>query len=196
MAEKNVLDLKQVKRTVHYTDAKGKKVDKEITLQTPSYQEGLAINDLANGPQGFRDYGEIYSRLMAKVLVNPHFDYKYINELVEKNEDAKGTIEFEDRNGENVKLNVIFPNAREATNLIFNLQKSDGSANATQIAVTMNDDVFRDENDKPLTFDYWADHGNIYEAIPKADEFLFAALGHTGFLAVMGEAFSFLQEQI
>ncbi|WP_203648890.1 hypothetical protein [Secundilactobacillus yichangensis] len=197
MAEqKDVLDLKQVKRTVDYKDKDGKKVTKEITLNTPSYPDALDITDLTQGPNGFQDFGEAYAKTMEKVLVTPHLDYKFINEQVEKNHDDKSSIEFTDKNDETVKLDTIFPNAREAVNIIFNFTKSDGSANVRQVVQTLNDDVFRDEKGQKLTWDFWQEHGGIFDAIPKVVDNLSTALVHTGFLAIIGEAYSFLQEQI
>lgn len=196
MAQKDILDLKQEKRTVEYTNKEGEKVTQEVTLNTPSYPDALDINDLTQGPNGFRDYGEAYARTMDKVLVNPRMDYKSVNEAIEKNGDNKGEITFDDKKGENVKLAVVFPNAREAVNLTMNFIRSDGSANMRQTIQTLNEDVFRDENGKALTWDYWQEHGNVYAALTPVIDYLNTGLAHAGFLAIVGKAFSFLQEQI
>lgn len=197
MAEKkDILDLEQEKRTVKYKDADDKPVSKEITLNTPSFPDALDITDLTQGPNGFQDFGEAYAKTMQKVLVYPHLDYKTVNGQVEANHDDKGSIEFTDKNDETVKLNTVFPNTREAINIIFNFTKSDGSANVHQVAETLNQDVFRDEKGEPLTWDFWQEHGGLFNALPKVIEYLSTAVGHTGFLAIIGEAYSFLQEQI
>jgi len=195
MAEKNVLDTKQVKRTVIYKDKDGKEVKKEITLNQPSYETVLDVTDMQQSSGGFRDYGGIYATLMEKVLVNPRMDYKFVNEEVEKNEENKGTIEFEDRDGGTTKLNVVFPNAREAVNIVFNVQKADGAANLKELVGTLNDDVFRDEKGKKIAWSYWDEHGGSFNAIDKANGFLLSALVHTGFWAMMQEANSFLQQR-
>lgn len=195
MAEKNVLDNKQVKRTVNYTDKEDKEVTKEITLNQPSYETVLDVQDMQQSSGGFQDYGAVYDTLMKKVLVNPRMDYKFVNEEVEKNKDDKGTIEFEDRDGGSTKLDVIFPSAREAVNLVFNIQKADGSANIKGLMQALNDDVFRDAKGNKLTWDYWDEHGGSLNAIIKVNEYLVAALSHTGFWPMMQEADTFLQKR-
>ncbi|KRN02164.1 hypothetical protein FD13_GL000304 [Levilactobacillus senmaizukei DSM 21775 = NBRC 103853] len=195
MAAKNVLDAKQVKRTISYKNKDGEDVTKEITLNQPNYETVLDVNDMQQRSGGFRDFGSVYETLMKEVLVNPRMDYKFINESVEKNKDDKGTIEFEDRDGGTVKLNVIFPSAREATNIIFNIQTADGSANLKELLGTLNDDVFRDDKGHKITWAYWDEHGGGYNALPEANKFLLDALVHTGFWTMMQEANSFLQER-
>lgn len=192
----SVLDKKQIKRTVSYLGKDGKRMSKEITLEELAYEDALAINDLAQSAGGYRDFGEIYSEIMEKVLVNPRWDYKTVKTLITNDGQDKGTITFNGRKDAKLTLDVVFPDARTAVNLMMNTQKADGSMNIKETVQALNESVFRDKNGKPLTWEYWSNHGGAYNALAKASDFLLKGFENVGFMATMSEAYSFLQEQL
>lgn len=103
----------EIHKTVEWTDDKDKKHTTKITLQDPGIGVATQIMDLMNVGGDSSDYGKAFELLMQNVLVSPHLDYGSLNhELPEKL--TKKTVIKQNSAGDEVKINMVFPDYRTA----------------------------------------------------------------------------------
>ncbi|MFR0568034.1 hypothetical protein FAM21838_02030 [Lentilactobacillus parabuchneri] len=187
----------EIHKTVEWKDDKDKKHTTKITLQDPGIGVATQIMDLMNVGGDSSDYGTAFEMLMQNVLVSPHLDYGSLNhELPEKL--TKKTVIKQNSNGDDVKINMVFPDYRTALQIFMMTNRPSGALNMHDTLVSLNKEVLRTDEKTPqiVKMKYWnvGEHGSGLgaTALSEAQSYLGSLLARNGLLNILMESFRFL----
>ena len=187
----------EIHKTVEWKDDKDKKHTTKITLQDPGIGVATQIMDLMNVGDDSSDYGQAFEMLMQNVLVSPHLDYGSLNhDLPEKLN--KKTIVKQNSDGDEVKINMVFPGYRTALQIFMMTNRPSGALNMHDTLDSLDKEVLRTDEKTPqiVKMRYWnvGGHGSGLgaTALSEAQAYLGSLLARNGLLNILMEAFRFL----
>lgn len=187
----------EIHKTVEWKDDKDKKHTTKITLQDPGIGVATQIMDLMNVGGDSSDYGKAFEMLMQNVLVSPHLDYGSLNhELPEKL--TKKTVIKQNSAGDDVKINMVFPDYRTALQIFMMTNRPSGALNMHDTLVSLDKEVLRTDESTPqiVKMKYWnvGEHGSGLgaTALSEAQAYLGSLLARNGLLNILMESFRFL----
>ena len=154
----------------------------------------MQIRSKANIGNNEADNGEMINMMLTNILVAPRLAYEDLdNRLPKKFKDK--TVTLDGKHDSKFDVKMVFPGYRAALNYSADIRGVNGSDNYLMILTDMNKQVFRDPaTNKPLTMEFWSEHGGGVRAVRKALEYFGEVLNHDGFTATVGELVTFLAE--
>lgn len=189
----------QFERTVEYTDSKGDKKTRKITLQDPGFDIASQAIDALNVGEDTGDAGRLFDLIMHNVLVNPHMDYESLNADV-PDDIKKKTITKKNRSGKDVHINMVWPGYRTALQIVFMSTRPSGASNMNGTMTKLNSEVFRTDKNEVLKMNFWDATGDGSGlgmiAMQEATKFLAEITDRNGDQSVLGKAFQFLMESL
>lgn len=195
-----LLNNKQITKTVTWEDEDGKQQSREIILQEPDARTATQIIGTMSGANNTAYFGEAIGLILDNnVIVNPKLTFSDLNHNLSK-DDAKSSVELVNGDGKKVTLYMKFPDYRTAFNILMYAQKTDGSVDITGMLDLLFENVLVDGNQKKLDWDWLDDHNKGYgltsDVIEESIKFLSDVLNKDGVFAMLMEGFQLATRQI